>query len=63
MLRRDLSLQLLALYLLFVGPVVIASVIFDRQATQRLESDVEASDQALARAIALETSAALDDRM
>ena len=63
MLRRDLSLQLLALYLLFVGPVVIASVIFDRQATQRLESDVEASDQALARAIALETSAALESAL
>ncbi len=63
MLRRDLSLQLLALYLLFVGPVVIASVIFDREFAQRLEADVKSSDQALARAIALETNAALESAL
>lgn len=63
MYRRDLSLQLLALYLLFIGPVVIASVIFDRLASQRLEAEVKGSDQALARAIALETSAAMDSAL
>lgn len=63
MFRRDLSLQLLALYLLFIGPVVIASVIFDRTASHRLEADVKASDQALARAIAYETNAAMESAL
>lgn len=53
--RRDLGLQLLALYLLFVGPVVIASLGFDQIASQRLERDAKASDLALARTIAQET--------
>src|SRR4030067_2364856 len=59
-LRRDLGLQLLALYLLFVGPVVVAALIFDRLASQRIEADVKAADLALARAIAQETNTALD---
>lgn len=58
--QRDLGLQLLALYLLFVGPVVIASLIFDRMASERIESDVKAADLALARAIAQETNTTLD---
>ncbi len=58
--RHDLGLQLLALYLLFVGPVVVASLIFDRLASQRIEDDVKAADLALARAIAQETNTALD---
>ena len=48
--RGDLGLQLLTLYLLFVGPVVLAALTFDRIASQRLETDVKASDLALARA-------------
>jgi PAS domain S-box-containing protein len=62
-LRRDLGLKLLALYLLFVGPVVLASLAFDRLAAQRLEADVKASDLALARAIAQETNTILDSAM
>ena len=58
--RRDLGLQLLALYLLFVGPVVIASLVFDQLASERIEADVKAADLALARAIAQETNTALD---
>jgi len=58
--RRDLGLQLLALYLLFVGPVVLASLIFDQPISQRLENEVKASDLALARAIAQETNTTLD---
>jgi PAS domain S-box-containing protein len=58
-LRGDLGLQLLALYLLFVGPVVVATLIFDRVVSRRLESDVRAADLALARAIAQETNTAL----
>ncbi len=61
--RRDLGLQLLALYLLFVGPVVMASLVLDRLASQRLESDVKATDLALARAIALETNATLENAL
>ena len=58
--RKDLGLQLLALYLLFVGPVVLASLAFDRLASQRLESDVKSTDLALARAIAQETNTSMD---
>jgi hypothetical protein len=57
--HRDLGLQLLALYLLFVGPVIAAALIFDGLAGARLEHDVRAADLALARSIALETDAAL----
>lgn len=53
--RRDLGLQLLALYLLFVGPMVLASLTFDHLASQRLEADIKAGDLSLARAIAQET--------
>lgn len=58
--RRDLGLQLLVLYLMFIGPVVVASLVFDRLASQRIEADVKAADLALARAIAQETNTALD---
>ena len=61
--RRDLGLQLLALYLLFVGPVVMASLAFDRLTARRLESDAKSADLALARAIAQETNTVLDSAM
>lgn len=60
LIRRDLGLQLLALYLLFIGPVVLATLAFDRLAAQRLEADVKAADLALARAIAHETNTTMD---
>ncbi len=61
--RRDLGLQLLALYLLFVTPVIAAALTFDNLAGARLESDVEAADLALAQSIALETDATLRNAM
>src|SRR5574341_238975 len=61
--RRDLGLQLLALYLLFVGPVIIAALIFDSLAGARLRRDVEAGDLALASSIALETDASLQNAL
>jgi PAS domain S-box-containing protein len=62
-LRRDLGLQLLALYLLFVGLVIIVTLVFENFASQRLEADVKAADLALARAIAQETSAVLNNAL
>ncbi len=58
--RHDLGLQLLTLYVLFVGPVVLAALIFDHLASRRLEADIKAADLALARAIAQETNTTLD---
>jgi PAS domain S-box-containing protein len=53
--RRDLRLQLMAFYILFVGPVVVIALIFTRTTTQRLQTDVKESDLAIARSIAQET--------
>ncbi len=61
--RRDLGLQLLALYLLFVGPVIGAALLFDALAGARLQRDVKAADLALARSIALETNASLENAL
>lgn len=61
--RRDLGLQLLALYLLFVMPVIVAALTFDNLAGARLKKDVEAADLALAQSIALETNATLQNAM
>lgn len=61
--RRDLGLQLLAFYLLFVGPVVLATLVFDRLSTQRLQADVNASDLSLSRAIAQESNTVTDSAM
>lgn len=58
-LRRDLGLQLLALYVLFIGPVLVAALIFDQVMQRNLEEEVRAADLALAQAIALETNATL----
>jgi signal transduction histidine kinase len=61
--RRDLGLQLLALYLLFVGPVITAALLFDALAGARLQRDVKAADLALARSIALETQAFVENAL
>jgi len=45
-LRRDLALQLLALYLLCVGPVIAAALLFDTPARARLEGDGHAAQAA-----------------
>jgi len=57
--ERDLRLQLLALYLLFVIPIFTLTIIFSYNASRRLRGDVAAADLSLARAIALETDAML----
>jgi signal transduction histidine kinase len=57
--ERDLRLQLLALYLLFVIPIFALTIFFYYNAGQRLRGDVAAADLSLARAIALETDAML----
>jgi len=58
-LRRDLGLQLLALYILFIGPVLAGALIFDVATRHHLERDIQESDLSLARAVALETDAIL----
>ena len=57
--RQSLALRLLALYLLFVVPVLGVALLFDSQASRRLQADVSAADLSLAEAIALETDALL----
>lgn len=56
---QDLAFRLLALYLLFVVPVLGVALLFDIQASRRLRADVSAADLSLAEAIALETDALL----
>lgn len=62
-LRRDLGLQLLAAYLLFVGLVALAAYTFQRIGSERQEADVRAADLALARAIGQETSSAMGNAL
>ncbi len=59
--RRSLLVQLLSVYLLFVIVVLIAGVEVNTVVEQQLRNDVQASDQALAQEIALETSLQLRD--
>jgi len=54
---------LLALYLLLIVPVLAGALAFDSFAGERLEQDVKAADLALARAIALETDAVLNNAL
>src|SRR6266700_4552954 len=59
--RRSLLVQLLSVYLLFVAVVLIGGVGVNVVVEQQLRNDVQASDQALAQEIALETSLHLRD--
>lgn len=61
--KRDLSFQLLAIYLFFVIPFVIAALLFDNLATQRIQEDIKAADLALARAIAEETNSTISNSL
>jgi sensor histidine kinase regulating citrate/malate metabolism len=54
--RQDLDIKLTLLYLLFVVPVVAATLLMAKNTQNRLEEDVRASDLALARSIAQETN-------
>lgn len=53
--RHDLRTQLMVVYTIFVGLVVIMTLFFARSTRHRLESDIKAADLALARSIAQET--------
>src|SRR5438128_2852992 len=59
--RRSLLVQLLSTYLLFVVVVLIAGVGVNSVIEQQLRNDVQASDQAIAQEIALETNLHLLD--
>jgi PAS domain S-box-containing protein len=59
--RRSLLVQLLSVYLLFVIVVLIGGVGVNAVVEQQLFNDAQASDQALAQEIALETSLHLQD--
>ena len=53
---RSLLVQLLSVYLLFAVVVLLGGVGVNAIVEQRLRNDVQASDQALAQEIALQTS-------
>jgi len=59
--RRSLLVQLLSVYLLFVVIVLIGGVAVNAVVEQQLGNDAQASDQALAQEIAVETSLHLSD--
>ncbi len=54
--RRSLLFQLLSVYLLFVTVVLVAGAGVNAAVEQQLRNDAQASEQALAQEIALETS-------
>jgi len=56
---HDLGLRLLALYLLFVVPLLGGGIYVERITSERLISDIKAGDLALALAIARETNRSL----
>ncbi len=51
-LRQDLRLQILGIYLLFIGPVVIAGLVFNQQAGRRLRAEIQSADLDLTSVIA-----------
>jgi signal transduction histidine kinase len=61
--RRSLGLQLLGLYLLFIGPVIAAVLVFEAVAGERFQRDVRAADLALANTIAIETDVFLQNAL
>src|ERR1051326_1428097 len=61
LMRRSLLIQLLSVYLLFVVVVLLGGLGVNAVVEQKLSNDVQASDQALAQEIALETSLHLRD--
>ena len=57
--RRDLGLQILSVYAIFLFPILIYGGIFDYVAGERLRNDAMAADLSLSRAIAQETDTIL----
>ncbi len=61
--RRDLGLQLLALYLLLIIPFLITLLIFDALIGVRIREDVQASDLSLAQSISQEVDLAITNSL
>jgi len=59
--RQSLLVQLLSVYLAFVVVVLIGGMVVNTVVEQELRTDAQASDQALAQEIAVETSLHLSD--
>ena len=59
--RRSLLVQLLSVYLLFVAVVLVAGVGVNAVVEQKVRTDAQTADQALAQEIALTTSLQLHD--
>ncbi len=57
--RRDLGLQILSVYAIFLFPILIYGGVFDYVAGERLRNDAMAADLSLSRAIAQETDTIL----
>lgn len=62
-LNRDLGLQLLALYLLLIVPILITLLIFNQLVGVRIRENIEANDLSLARAIAQETDISINNSL
>jgi len=61
--RRDLGLQLFALYLLLIIPFLATLWFFDSVVGERIQNDVAANDLSLARAIAQETDLSISNAL
>lgn len=61
--KHDLGLKLMALYTLFVGPVVVSILLIANSTQTHLEENIKAADLALARSIAQETDLAMRNAM
>jgi sensor histidine kinase regulating citrate/malate metabolism len=61
--HRDLSLQLLALYLLLILPFLATLWFFDSEVGERIQNDVATNDLSLARAIAQETDISISNAL
>ena len=57
--KRDLGVQLLALYTLFILPIVVFALIFDNIAGKQLKEEIRSTDLAFAQAIAKETNSTI----
>jgi PAS domain S-box-containing protein len=62
-LKHDLGLTLMALYILFMGPLVIAILLIAHSTQTRLEENIKAADFALARSIAQATDLSMRNAM
>ena len=61
--RNDLGVQMLALYSLFIVPIVIGALFFDQVAGEQLRQEIMAADLALSQAIAQETNTIIENAL